>query len=130
MKKILSLTIIAASLTFGLVGCATTDSDSPKPASPTPAAKATVAIPADSPFAKIKPGMGMAEVYALIGQPTDTSHHITGKQFIPYYYGGDTHRTEAIYKGLGRIVFSPRHAFTSDMEVIEVNYNPDERGFQ
>jgi hypothetical protein len=73
--------------------------------------------------------MSIGEVYALIGQPTDTSSHITGKSFIPYYYGGDTHRMEAIYKGLGRIVFSPRNAFTSDMQVIEINYDPKEPGY-
>lgn len=92
--------------------------------------KPAVPIPPDSPFAKVKVGMGMAEVYSLIGQPTDTTAHITGKAFIPYYYGGDTHRVEALYKGLGRIVFAPPHAFTSDLRVVEINYDPTERGYQ
>ena len=89
-----------------------------------------VPIPPDSPFAKVKVGMGMAEVYSLIGQPTDTTENITGKAFIPYYFGGDTHRMAALYKGMGRIIFAPPHAFTSDLRVIEVDYDPTEKGFK
>ncbi|MFO1488928.1 MAG: hypothetical protein U1F65_10660 [Verrucomicrobiota bacterium] len=137
MKKNLLCLSLFGALAL-VVGCRTTESSSSgsSTAAAEPAkakkeeAKPSVPVPADSPFAKIKPGMGMNEVYALIGQPTDTSSHITGKSFIPYYYGGDTHRMEAIYKGQGRIVFSPRHAFTGDMEVVEINYNPNERGFK
>ena len=125
-KNLLLLALLGTGLALSGVGCGTTDSASSEPAKEEVKA-AAVPIPADSPFAKIKLGMGMSEVYALIGQPTDTGHHITGKAFIPYYYGGDTHRSEAIYKGLGRVVFSPRHAFTQDMEVVEINYNPSEK---
>ena len=125
-KNLFLLALLGTGLALSGVGCGTTDSAASEPAK-TEEVKAAVPIPADSPFAKIKLGMGMSEVYALIGQPTDTGHHITGKAFIPYYYGGDTHRSEAIYKGLGRVVFSPRHAFTQDMEVVEINYNPSEK---
>ncbi|HTB85484.1 MAG TPA: hypothetical protein VK742_17690 [Candidatus Sulfotelmatobacter sp.] len=131
-KNLLFTTLLTAAVAFGVAGCGTTDSgttDQQPAAQPAAAAAAAVPIPADSPFAKVKPGMSIGEVYSIIGQPTDTSHHITGKSFIPYYYGGDTHRMEAIYKGLGRIVFSPRNAFTSDMEVIEINYDPKESGY-
>ena len=125
-KNLLLLALLGTGLALSGVGCGTTDSASSEPAK-TEEVKAAVPIPADSPFAKIKLGMGMSEVYALIGRPADTDHHITGKQFIPYYYGGDTHRTEAVYTGQGRIVFSPRHAFTQEMEVVEINYNPNEK---
>lgn len=132
MKKNLIFTaLLTAAIAFGVTGCGTTDSGaSDQPAAkPAEETKAAVPIPPDAPFAKIKTGMSIGEVYSLIGQPTDTSHHITGKSFIPYYYGGDTHRMEAIYKGQGRIVFSPRNAFTSDMEVMEINYDPKEPGY-
>ncbi len=128
-KNLLFTTLLTAAVAFGVTGCGTTDSGSSEPAKTAEAAPAAVPIPADAPFAKIKNGMSIGEVYSLIGQPTDTSHHITGKAFIPYYYGGDTHRMEAIYKGQGRIVFAPRNAFTSDMEVIEINYDPKEPGY-
>jgi hypothetical protein len=93
------------------------------------ATRPAAAMPASSPFAKVQMGMSMKEVYDLIGQPTDTSAHITGKQFNPFYYGGDTHRVEAMYKGQGRIVFSRSSAFEGDMRVIEIIYNPDESGY-
>ena len=48
----------------------------------------------------------MAEVTDLIGPPTDTNHYVTGKAFIPYYFGDDTTRTECHYKGIGRVIFS------------------------
>jgi len=137
MKKSFLLTgLLGLTLALSGLGCHDDSSSSTNPSAPAqtsaqPAdAKPAVPIPADSPFAKIKVGMGMAEVYALIGQPTDTTSHITGKAFIPYYYGGDTHRVEALYKGQGRIVFAPPHAFTSDLQVLEIDYDPTERGYQ
>jgi hypothetical protein len=128
-KNLFAITFLGLGLAFCGLGCHSSDSAAPA-ATPTAApAPPTVAIPANSPFAKIQVGMDIKEVTDLIGQPTDTSAHITGKQFIPYYYGGDTHRVEYIYKGLGRVVFAPPHAFTSDLRVIEINYNPNESGY-
>lgn len=43
----------------------------------------------NSKFAKLEIGMGRSEVRDLIGSPNDTSGHITGKQFIPFYFGAD-----------------------------------------
>ena len=136
-KNLFAIGLIGLGLALTGLGCHTTESaESTETAKPAKvetkkeeAPKASVPVPADSPFAKIKVGMGMKEVYDLIGQPTDTSSHITGKQFNPFYYGGDTHRVEALYKGQGRIVFAPPHAFTGDVRVIEINYNPNERGY-
>ncbi len=125
-KNLFAIGLVGLGLALTGVGCGTTENSEATPApSETPAA--AVPIPADSPFAKIKMGMGMDEVYALIGQPSDTGHHITGKAFIPYYYGGDTQRTEAVYKGLGTVVFSPNNHWTQHMGVIEVNYNPNQK---
>ncbi len=124
-KNLFILALLGTGLAFSGVGCGTTDSASSEPAKEE--AKAAIPIPADSPFAKIQLGMGMDEVYALIGRPTDTGHHMTGKQFIPYYYGGDTQRTEAFYKGQGTIVFSPNNHWTQHMGVIEINYDPNQK---
>jgi hypothetical protein len=73
--------------------------------------------------------MGMKEVYDTIGQPTDTDSHITGKGFNPFYYGGDTHRIVAKYKGQGRITFTRDHAFSDTMRVMEIEYDPSEKGY-
>ena len=102
-KNLFAIGLIGLGLALTGVGCGTTDSasnDTAKAEAKTEAPASAVPIPADSPFAKIKMGMGMDEVYALIGQPSDTGHHITGKAFIPYYYGGDTQRTEITSSGI------------------------------
>lgn len=82
--------------------------------------------PANSPLAKIKQGMGMKEVSDIIGQPTDTSSHITGKAFIPFYFGEDRAETVAYYKGLGRITYSSANG---SPRVSAVEYDPSETGY-
>ena len=50
--------------------------------------------------------MGMKEVTDLIGQPSDQGAHMTGKAWIPFYFGSDRHRYEMVYKGQGRLIFA------------------------
>lgn len=59
-----------------------------------------------SKFTQLKIGMGMQQVTDLVGPPTDQGTYITGKAFIPFYFGGDRHRFEMAYKGQGRLVFA------------------------
>jgi len=80
-------------------------------------------IPAGSPLAKIKMGMQRAQVDDILGEPTSTRVFPSGKAFIPFYYGPDTVRTGAFYKGLGRVVFSGAH------QVVEIEYDPTEDGY-
>ena len=64
-------------------------------------------IPArGSKFAKLKIGMSRDEVYGLIGQPSGQGAYVTGKAWIPFYYGSDRVRWEAVYNGSGRLIFS------------------------
>jgi outer membrane protein assembly factor BamE (lipoprotein component of BamABCDE complex) len=42
-----------------------------------------------SKFTKLRIGMSMKQVTDLVGQPTDQGTYITGKAWIPYYYGSD-----------------------------------------
>ncbi len=65
----------------------------------------SVAIPSTSPFSKIKTGMSQKQVHDLIGDPTDSANHSTGKAFIPFYFGSDVMRWEDLYKGQGPIQF-------------------------
>lgn len=60
----------------------------------------------ESKFTNLKIGMGMREVTDLIGQPTDQNAYVTGKTWIPFYYGSDRYRHELVYKGQGRLVFA------------------------
>lgn len=59
-----------------------------------------------SKFNKLKIGMKMKQVTGLIGQPSDQGAYITGKAFIPFYFGDDRHRYELVYKGAGRLIFA------------------------
>ncbi|HTT11862.1 MAG TPA: hypothetical protein VMG60_13290 [Burkholderiaceae bacterium] len=59
-----------------------------------------------SKFTQLQIGMGMHQVLDLVGQPTDQGAYITGKAWIPFYFGSDRHRYEMIYKGMGRLIFA------------------------
>lgn len=59
-----------------------------------------------SKFTKLKIGMGMKQVTDLAGPPTDQGAYVTGKAWIPFYYGSDRYRHELVYKGQGRLIFS------------------------
>ena len=126
-----SSAILFASLILvaGASGCKTTSSTESAPKSEAPgknekAAKPAAAnIPADSPFAKIQMGMQQAQVENILGPPTSIRVFPSGKGFIPFYYGPDTVRTGAFYRGLGRIVFSGAHI------VVEISYDPTEDGY-
>ncbi len=114
--------LIVASL-FGLVlssgGCASSGGSSARPAA------REAEIPADSPLARIEKGMSDLDVRKAIGEPDDANMYMTGKAWIPFYYGSDTLRTDWKYSGQGRVVFS-RNRYTGALKVVRVIYNPEE----
>lgn len=59
-----------------------------------------------SKFTKLQIGMSMKQVTDLVGQPTDQGAYITGKAWLPFYFGSDRHRFEMVYKGQGRLIFA------------------------
>ena len=59
-----------------------------------------------SKFPQLKIGMSMKQVTDLAGQPSDQGAYITGKAWIPFYFGSDRHRYEMVYKGQGRLIFA------------------------
>ena len=61
---------------------------------------------ADSKFAQLKIGMSMRQATDIIGQPSDQGSYMTGKAWIPYYFGSDRRRYEMVYKGVGRLIFA------------------------
>ncbi|MBS1144585.1 MAG: hypothetical protein H6R14_1991 [Proteobacteria bacterium] len=61
--------------------------------------------PPDSPFGKLKIGMSYEEVIAIVGKPTNQHDFCTGKHRIPFYFGDDRARTEAFFKGMGKLDF-------------------------
>lgn len=118
---------VAGALAITLSACArqTSRQDEAKPAT----SAGAVEIPASSPLAKIKPGMRMREVTDLLGGPSDQNSYMTGKAFIPWYFGDDARRTSFFYKGVGRIVFTGGNVFGGGGgEVVRVDYDPNESG--
>jgi hypothetical protein len=98
--------------------------------SPPPAAPQAVAVPPDSPLAKIHVDMVMPEVAAVLGAPYTTEQYTTGKQFIPFYnwWGGDQFRTSWHYRGIGRVVFTRHNGYGDALYVLQVEYDPSEGG--
>src|SRR5215510_10192005 len=106
-------------------GCATQ-----APPVPTSTVQTPQTIPADSPLAKIHEGMSKAEMLSLLGPPTDQDTSVTGKAFIPFYFGGDATATRLHYKGLGRVYVSGQGAFGGGEKVLKIEYDPQEPGFR
>jgi len=59
-----------------------------------------------SKFTQLQIGMPMQQVVNLLGQPSDQGAYMTGKAWIPFYFGSDRHRYEMVYKGEGRLIFA------------------------
>lgn len=93
-----------------------------------PAGKAETgiaAIPHGSSLSQITIGMNDSEVRKLLGEPTSQNTYMTGKGWIPFYYGPDTTRIDYKYKKIGRVVFS-RSRYSGRLKVINVIHNPNE----
>lgn len=125
MGKLRILILIAISAAW--VGCASGGGGGAAPAkAESGAAAATYSdVPAGSPLAAVEPGWTDAQVRKALGEPDNSNAYMTGKAWIPFYYGPDTHRTDWMYKGEGRVVFS-RNRYSGGLKVINVLYNPQE----
>jgi len=64
-----------------------------------------IAVP-NGRFSQLQIGMGIRQVVDIVGPPTDQGAYITGKAFIPFYFGSDRNRFELFYKGRGRLIFA------------------------
>lgn len=99
-----------------------------------PAAEVIVGNPpADHPFGKLKIGMSYDEVIAIVGKPTSESSWCTGKQNIPFYFGNDKGRAEALFKGAGKLEFNAQVMMlpfrickgSTPLDLVYLEYNPD-----
>jgi len=82
-----------------------------------------------SKFTSLQMGMGMKQVMDIAGQPTDQGAYITGKAFIPFYFGDDKHRYELAYKGQGRLIFAGQ-AFNSGAYLIKIIHDANDTGYR
>lgn len=85
---------------------------------------------AGSKFTRLQIGMPMKQVTDLIGEPTDQGAYITGKAFIPLYFGSDKSRWEMTYKGQGRLLFSNQAGFGTGYYLTWIIYNQNEPGYR
>ena len=87
-----------------------------------------------SKFNKLQIGMGMREVMDIAGAPTDQGAYVTGKAFIPWYFGADKHRHEMVYKGMGRLIFASGGGWGwgggSGGNLIWIIHNSNEGGYR
>lgn len=62
---------------------------------------------AGSKFAQLKIGMSMREVQDVMDRAPDRSHsYESGKRWIPFYFGNDARRLQALFRGEGCLVFT------------------------
>jgi hypothetical protein len=117
-----SLQVILTLLVAILTACASSPNK--------PNTQATVVdIPASSKFTKVKVGMSAKQVHDLIGEPTDIANHMTGKMFIPFYFGHDAMRMVELYKGQGRIIYNGVGIGSMSFNVFQIEYDPSEDGY-
>jgi hypothetical protein len=83
-----------------------------------------------SKFSQLKIGMPMKQVMDLVGQPTDQGAYITGKAFIPFFFGGDRYRHELVYKGQGRLIFAGSAGFDTSASLIWIIHSAAEQGYR
>jgi hypothetical protein len=85
----------------------------------------------NSRFARLQIGMSAKQVTDLAGAPTDQGAYVTGKAFIPFYFGSDRHRFEMTYKGQGRLIFAGGGMGDySGGNLIWIIHNPNESGYR
>lgn len=85
---------------------------------------------ANSRLAKLKIGMSQQQATDVAGQPTDQGAYVTGKAFIPFYFGSDRSRWEMVYKGQGRLIFSNQSGFGSGYYLTWIIHNANEGGYR
>lgn len=85
---------------------------------------------ANSRFTRLKIGMSLQQAIDLAGAPTDQGAYVTGKAFIPFYFGSDKTRWEAVYKGQGRLIFANQAGFGTGQYLVWIIHNSNEPGYR
>ena len=83
-----------------------------------------------SKFTRLQIGMSRQQVLDIVGQPTDQGAYVTGKAWIPFFFGADRYRHELAYKGQGRLVFAGSGGFDSNAHLIWIIHNASDSGYR
>jgi hypothetical protein len=81
-------------------------------------------IPANSKWAKLQIGMHQSEVERILGVTSNIRGYVTAKAFIPFYYGTDSHRYEAVYAGQGSVAYTGGGMGGGQGVLMMINYDP------
>ncbi len=83
-----------------------------------------------SKFGVLKIGMSAKQATDLVGQPTDQGAYVTGKAFIPFFFGSDRYRYEMAYKGQGRLIFAGSSGFDTNAHLIWIIHSASDTGYR
>ena len=83
-----------------------------------------------SKFTRLQIGMSAKQAMDIVGQPTDQGAYVTGKAWIPFYFGSDRYRHELAYKGQGRLIFAGSSGFDSNAHLIWIIHNGSDSGYR
>ncbi len=83
-----------------------------------------------SKFTRLQIGMSRQQVLDIVGQPTDQGAYMTGKAWIPFFFGADRYRHELAYKGQGRLIFAGSGGFDSNAHLIWIIHNASDTGYR
>jgi len=81
-----------------------------------------------SKFDQLKMGMSIQEVVQRLGEPNEFTTYMTGKAFIPYYFGSDQSRREMVYANQGRLVFAHEGGLSTTFHLIWIIYDKEQPG--
>jgi hypothetical protein len=87
---------------------------------------------AGSKFATLQIGMQMSEVQNVFGRAPDRLHtYESGKRWIPFYFGNDARRMQALYRGEGCLVFSDGNAWGgAGGDLVSIEHDPSGNCYQ
>lgn len=84
-----------------------------------------------SKFGQLQIGMGMQQAKDIVGTPTDQGGYVTGKAFIPWYFGSGKYRHELVYKGMGRLIFASPSSFDfANGNLVWIIHSASETGYR
>ena len=83
-----------------------------------------------SKFTRLQIGMSAKQAMDIVGQPTDQGAYVTGKAWIPFYFGSDRYRYEMAYKGQGRLIFAGSSGFDSNAHLIWIIHAANDTGYR
>lgn len=133
-RHITFITLLAIATGAALAQDAEKKAEAPAAAGTAPAAPVIVGNPpADHPFGKLKIGMTYDDAIAIVGKPSSESSWCTGKQHIPFYFGNDKGRAQAIFKGMGKLEFNASVTLlpfrickgSTPLDLVYVEYSPE-----